>query len=211
MSTIQELFQQAQLAEAAYADFAAFPNNPKGALEDEGFSTAQATAFVSQWRVVNHIPDTPSGFSATLFERLDANEQPTRQYTLAIRGSTEFIDFAGADLSLATGGVAFDQLLSMVNYVLRLQAGSIGTAQQVELVAGATAPSLASNFVSGVGPGTNPAQLTISGHSLGGFLGQVYQRLFGSIGVYTYNALGLIRPNAPISPCRPSEKSGFAG
>lgn len=27
MSTIQDLFQQAQLAEAAYANFAAFPNN----------------------------------------------------------------------------------------------------------------------------------------------------------------------------------------
>jgi hypothetical protein len=84
-----------------------------------------------------------------------------------------------------------------MNYV-RLQAGSNGTTQQVELVAGSTAPSLTSNFVSGVGPGINPAQLTIGGHSLGGFLGQVYQRLFGSIGVYTYNALGLIRPNAPI-------------
>ncbi|MGH8710752.1 MAG: hypothetical protein ACREVA_05480, partial [Burkholderiales bacterium] len=37
MSTIQELFQQAQLAEAAYANFVAFPNNPKGALQNEGF------------------------------------------------------------------------------------------------------------------------------------------------------------------------------
>lgn len=30
MSTIQDLFQQAQLAEAAYANFAAFPNNDIG-------------------------------------------------------------------------------------------------------------------------------------------------------------------------------------
>jgi hypothetical protein len=38
------------LAEAAYADFAKFPNNPKGALQDAGnnmtFSTAQATDFL---------------------------------------------------------------------------------------------------------------------------------------------------------------------
>ena len=209
MSSIHNLFQQAELSEAAYANFVdsagnllTNPDDIKAALQDAGnnmrFSSTQATAFVSQWRVVNHIPDTASGFSATLFERLDANEQPTRQYTFAIRGSTEVIDFAGADLSLATGGVAFDQLLSMVNYVLRLQAGSNGTTQQVELVVGATAPSLTRNFVSGVDPGINPAHLTISGHSLGGFLGQVYQRLFGSTGVYTYNALGLIRPNAPV-------------
>jgi len=206
MSSISSLFTQGQLAEASYADLRnsqvgstiTDPQQVKARLLAVGFSDSQAAALVSQWRVVNHIPDTASGFSATLFERLDANEQPTGQYTFAIRGSTEFIDFAGADLSLATGGVAFDQLLSMVNYVLRLQAGVNGTTQQIELAAGATAPSLTSNFVSGVGPSINPAELTISGHSLGGFLGQVYQRLFGSIGVYTYNALGLIRPNAPI-------------
>lgn len=43
MSTIQNLFQQAQLAEAAYANFVAFPNNPKGALEAVGMSATQAT------------------------------------------------------------------------------------------------------------------------------------------------------------------------
>jgi Ca2+-binding RTX toxin-like protein len=139
-----------------------------------------------------------NGFSATLFERLNANQQSTGQYTFAIAGSTGFIDFAGADFSLSTGGVAFDQLLSMVNYVLRLQAGSSGTIRQVELLTGVTHPTLTNNFVSGVGPGINPAQLTISGHSLGGFLGQVYQRIFGSAGVDTYNALGVIRTKAPI-------------
>lgn len=39
MSTIQDLFQQAQLAEAAYANFAAFPNNDIGvfnALKTKG-------------------------------------------------------------------------------------------------------------------------------------------------------------------------------
>lgn len=35
MSKIQDLFQQAQLVEAAYADFAAHPNDPIAALEAE--------------------------------------------------------------------------------------------------------------------------------------------------------------------------------
>ena len=55
MSTIQNLFQQAQLAEAAYADFfingvlARDDNSVKAALSVEGFSTAQATAFINDW------------------------------------------------------------------------------------------------------------------------------------------------------------------
>ena len=57
MNAITDLFQQAQLAEAAYADFAAFPNNPKGALQDTGnnmsFSAAQADSFVKHWRVIS--------------------------------------------------------------------------------------------------------------------------------------------------------------
>jgi hypothetical protein len=68
MSTIQDLFQQAQLAEAAYAEFAAYPNDPIAALKKEGFSQAQADDFTTQWTLVNHLPDTVSGFSATLFQ-----------------------------------------------------------------------------------------------------------------------------------------------
>jgi len=75
MNSISSLFVQAQLREASYADLwnaqsgstITDPQQVKARLLAEGFSDAQATAFVSQWRVVNHIPDTASGFSATLF------------------------------------------------------------------------------------------------------------------------------------------------
>ncbi len=75
MSTIQELFQQAQLAEAAYADLWDSSTDSVitddvlvgNALQDEDndmeFSSAQAADFVSDWKVVDHIPDTTSGFS----------------------------------------------------------------------------------------------------------------------------------------------------
>ena len=80
----------------------------------------------------------------------------------------------------------------MVNYVLRLRAGENGLTQQLTPIGTA----LTSSLVSGVGPGIDPSQLTLSGHSLGGYLSQVYQRIFGSAGVYTYNALGVTDPNA---------------
>lgn len=95
MSAIQDLFQQAELAEAAYANlWDTGLNRPitadddlRAALKDASnkmtFSEAQADAFVKTWQVVDHIPDTKAGFSATIFR----NKQ-TNAYHLAIRGST---------------------------------------------------------------------------------------------------------------------------
>lgn len=214
MSAIENLFQQAQLAEAAYANFinpdtGIIYNTDAGiqvALVASGFSSdpnnptqsAQATDFVASWRVVGQFLDeNESGFSATLFENVGS----PRHYTLAVRGTDTWIgEDAEADVDVTLGGAAFNQLLSMVNYVLRLQAGSNSTTRQVELLSasGATAPSLTTTFVQGVGPGVAADQLTITGHSLGGFLGQMYQRIFGSAGVYTFNALGVVRPEAPV-------------
>jgi hypothetical protein len=139
MSAVQNLFQQAQLAEAAYANFinpdtGTIYNTDAGiqaALIASGFSSdpnnpaqsAQATDFVTNWRVVDQcLNEIESGFSATLFESVDS----PGQYTLAMRGTNEWIgDDGEADVDVTFGGAAFNQLLSMVNYVLRLQAGSI--------------------------------------------------------------------------------------
>ncbi|MFA7293636.1 MAG: hypothetical protein WC023_15460, partial [Rhodocyclaceae bacterium] len=127
MSTIQYLFQQAQLAEASYANFAAFPNNPKGALEDEGFSTAQATEFVLHWRVVDHLRNQSSGFSATVFESLDH----PGQYSMATRG-TEAGTLADLDADLfgiGSQGIALRQAIDLYNYRQSLTTGA-GTSYQ---------------------------------------------------------------------------------
>jgi hypothetical protein len=112
MSTIQDLFQQAQLAEATYADFSNPNISQATALENEGFSPRQSADFLAHWRMVNQSPAEGffgSGFSATLFEQMDAKQQPTAQYTLAIAGSTSFTDFFFEDFaSIAAGGVAFE-------------------------------------------------------------------------------------------------------
>lgn len=79
MTTLQNTFVQAQLAEAAYANFVSGTgvlltndNDVKEALTASGFSASQASEFVLHWRVVDHIPDTiNNGFSATVFESLD--------------------------------------------------------------------------------------------------------------------------------------------
>ena len=51
MSTIQNLFQQAQLAEAAYANFLDPSTSYFQALENEGMSTTQATDFTNRYQL----------------------------------------------------------------------------------------------------------------------------------------------------------------
>lgn len=101
MNTITSLFQQAQLAEAAYANFIDNTGSlittdagVKAALIASGFSSdpnnttqsAQATAFLTHWQVVDQSPPLGlfgNGFSATLFASLDN----PGQYTFSIAGS----------------------------------------------------------------------------------------------------------------------------
>lgn len=128
MNTITSVFEQAQLAEAAYADFWNKQTNSimtskiqvQAALEANDFSTAQATEFLNNWQVVDHVPDLGSGFSATVFESLDN----PGQYSLAIRGSTPSqlgTDFI-VDMNLITAdGIAIRQLVDLYNFEQRGQ------------------------------------------------------------------------------------------
>jgi len=142
MISISSLFAEAQLAEASYADLTGpqagstitDPQQVKARLVAEGFSDAQAAAFISQWRVVDHIPDTASGFSATLFERLDKGNG-TGQFNLAIRGSQQTVDFFKADAGdIFLDGVALDQLVDLYNYWQRLSTPTNDTYTAARLV-----------------------------------------------------------------------------
>jgi Ca2+-binding RTX toxin-like protein len=131
MTTVVDLFQQAQLAEAAYANF--FGNSGTlltadvdviAALQDSNnsmsFSDAQAAAFVAHWRIVDQYTApsiaslTESGFSATVFESLDH----PGQYTFAIRGTeASTLTDLSADISGIGGqGIAVRQALDLYNY-----------------------------------------------------------------------------------------------
>ncbi|MDE2309288.1 MAG: hypothetical protein KGL01_00485 [Betaproteobacteria bacterium] len=207
MNTIQDYFTNAQLALAAYSDFSAGYDvgSVKTALTDTGhfglfdpdFTTTSAQNFVDRFAVINQFTDSGlfgltggSGFSATVFR-----DTTTGSYTLAIRGTEPLTpgDF-GADLDLATGSLARNQLVAMVNYVLRLQVGAAGeTAQlQVNPLAPSLPPLWSGAMVQGVGPGIAPSNFTLTGHSLGGYLAQGFERLFGggTGQLYTYNAPG---------------------
>lgn len=135
MSTISELFQQAQLAEAAYANFFDSAGNLitsktgiTAALISAGFSknssdptlSAQASAFVKEWTVVDQYTApstlglTGSGFSATVFKNITTGE-----YVFAVRGTepTQINDLLGADAGgIGLQGIALHQALDLYNY-----------------------------------------------------------------------------------------------
>lgn len=85
---------------------------------DSGWAAALADEFVKHWRVVSHRPNTSSGFSATLYERLDENENPAGEFVLAPRGTeTEDIRDLQADVEdLVANGLAWRQIIDLYNY-----------------------------------------------------------------------------------------------
>jgi len=147
MSTIEELSQQTQLAEAAYANFIDSTGNLittdagiTGALIASGFSTnasgqsSQAVDFIAHWEVVDQFTASglfgltdSSGFSATLFRNKD-----TRQYSIALRGTQLVPSDLSADIGdILLDGISLDQVTDMYNYWQSLN--HVGNYQAVQL------------------------------------------------------------------------------
>ena len=121
MNTITSIFEQAQLAEAAYADFNDPLKSDLQVLQDNGFSLSQAAEFVQNWRVVHQYDNSTlsgvfgTGFSATVFERLDAG-QPLGEFSLSIRGSQDIGDFVSDMNLIVSDGVSVSQTVDLFNY-----------------------------------------------------------------------------------------------
>ncbi|HQB39207.1 MAG TPA: hypothetical protein PL053_08020, partial [Deltaproteobacteria bacterium] len=153
------------------------------------FSDKEADKFLERFEVLDQFSNT-DGFSATLF-RNKANGQ----LYFVNRGTNDAPDFV-TDAILATGGKPLNQILSMVNYYLRLQAGTSHMAQQVVAMYDEDG-ALSFEFstpVAGVGTvnGIGNGPVEVCGHSLGGYLSTIFGYLFGGnvLSVNTYNAPG---------------------
>ena len=129
-----------------------------GNLHASKFTQTAANEFVEQWKVVDHVSNTTTGFSGTLFQALkDDPSQGIRKddYVLSIR-STEFIDDMVRD-SVATNvmeikkfGWAFGQIADLNDWYVKLKAD-------------------------GTLPAT--AKLDVTGYSLGGHLATAFNLL----------------------------------
>lgn len=197
-------FDMAQLALAAYSDFSNSrrvdgsydESEVKRRLseknKDKDFTLRGAEDFTRVFEVVDQFTDPNlllNGFSATVFR----NKQTSQLYFIT-RGTENSGDFL-ADGALAIGITARSQIISMGNYVLRLQAGAGNVARQIK--ASTILPSDGvewdlSRIVFGVGSGLSLNQLVVAGHSLGGYLATIFGRTFNDkvAAAFTFNAPG---------------------
>ncbi|MCG8024573.1 MAG: hypothetical protein JAZ02_11390 [Candidatus Thiodiazotropha endolucinida] len=217
---IRTSYQYSILSEASYADFdtngAIAQTDVENALVAREFSSAQAADFITHWQVVHHLPNTPTGYSATVFESFDN----PGEYVFAIRGTEPphwLTDVVLTDIAdIGADGIALNQAIDLFNYYQRLITPS-GEAPQYALYEGILLPPqgvtefiqldegsgavsapryrylINTDPASGLGVIPSSAStIDVTGHSLGGHLALILSRLdpYRTGQVYTYNAPG---------------------
>jgi Ca2+-binding RTX toxin-like protein len=134
------------LAEAAYTRFIRSELNDEAvriALKTQvaqggRFVSLQADELVANWRIVEHQPNTASGFSSTLFQ----SKHNSNEFVLALRGTEgASADLTAADTDIAIDGLAIDQIVDLYNNYgwLKAPAGSVYQAAILQTLADETA------------------------------------------------------------------------
>ena len=169
MPTINEYQQYSELALAAYANALALGRGNVTNYINSDMSTPQAQRFDQTWQVLAQ-QDLTDGFSAVLFERVNESGTPTGEKVLGIRGT-----------EASHWGI--DYLVDVVN--IAALGTNVGMAQY---------NSLESFYQSLIAQGklTNAERITVTGHSLGGFLAQAFTAKHDPVvsATYTYNSPG---------------------
>jgi trimeric autotransporter adhesin len=168
MPNISDYLKLAETSLAAYAFDLAVGKGNTAKYQRADMSPSQAQRFDATWQVLGQ-QDLSDGFSAVLFQQVDALGQPVGQKVLAIRGSEG--SHWGIDYLVDAIGVAFlgtsaglSQYNSLQNFYLSLVAqGKLGATEGI----------------------------VVAGHSLGGFLAQAFTAKHDVVSAaYTYNAPG---------------------
>ena len=213
-------FELAQLSEASYTlfDTSVYGDQERlksylqnSALEGD-FSLTQATDFATHWEIVDHLPNTASGFSGTVFRRIDSDPATglvAGDLVFALRGTEQVgLDLFQADFNeLVNNGLAFRQIIDMYNYLQRLITPAGQLARQAELIL-APVGTPGSQIINEGGIewtiqldyssiGLGKVDLTdnlvaATGHSLGGHLATAFTRLFSgwTTEAVTFNGAG---------------------
>ncbi|BAM32800.1 MULTISPECIES: hypothetical protein [Helicobacter] len=171
--------------------------------------------FVNRYELIHHIPNTLSGFSATIFRDLGELDTATNarklendfSYIIAFRGTEAdskgvLTDVLGADVLLATTGVAITQakaleLLSKSIFRTIIAHHKLSIENANSYVYNHNLESLQDNYQSYQSINkyfsSNNIRVTTTGHSLGGHLAQVFVMGYPVVvkELYTYNAPGL--------------------
>jgi len=150
--------------------------------------------FFATWEVIDHLPNTNSGFSATVMRN-----KITGEFTLSFRStesklSTDGGDFErdsanGANGMIREFGLAYGQLIDMEEYYDHLQNGESWNPDANNGEGAWEVNNRLAEFSSHIGTG---GQINITGYSLGGHLAQVFTILHYDdvLHTYTFNGAG---------------------
>lgn len=158
---------------------------------------SQATDFTTRYTIVSHLPNTASGFSATLMKYRNT-ATGTDEYTLSMR-STEYFNesqggdwqrdgLQGADGEIGDTGFAFGQIASMESYYEHLKRGESYNASSGQWVSDPTLVDFKNKF-GAIGTG---GVLNVTGYSLSGQLADVFKELHPEVAqACVFNATGM--------------------
>jgi len=178
-----ELLKYAEFALASYYDhlFVGAPQSTVLQGEGDGMSKPQADAFAAQ-----HLIALPtyshflSDFQATVFKDAGGN------LTLAIRGTEGLLshDFLITDIMIADDGAAFDQLIELYNWWLRVgsEEGTLVPQYRLkpftEFEVEQWTTTTATGEITAALASDPDGKIDVTGHSLGGHLAMAFNTLF---------------------------------
>lgn len=165
--SIEQILRYGELSDASYIDITAGTSDPdiQGLLQrDRQFSVQQSIDFTTQYEVMASSSEYGIG-SLSGFDATLFKDKNTGEVILSFRGSSSPLDWM-ADAALGVSGITFSQQISMINFYEKL---------------------IDENVIS------STTNLTVTDHSLGGFLAQLFTGRYESIvdHAYTYNAPGV--------------------
>ena len=180
MTTINDTYINALLADAAYAD------DLHDGLSGENLrdflaptmTQPQAAFIAANFSIVSHNESsdfTGSGFDATVWKGSPGTRYAGKFY-VSMQGTLGAQDFL-SDISLAIIGKPRAQLVEMVNWWLRITTPPDQLARQLTTLINGNI--VVGTPVAGTGQLADVTNVEINGHSLGGFLASAFARIFG--------------------------------
>lgn len=203
MTNMIDYFKNAELSVASYATLQVGMGGGAyvTALTSVGMSLIQAREFAGVdannefipgkgYEIVGQMPNTSSGFSATVFRK-------NGSHVLAIRGTEGFsfssiTDWVSNVANIGPNGIAIMQAIDLFNYFQDLKAQQGSTVYHYAYNQLTNQVTYTSAIASSTGALYGQA-FTVTGHSLGGHLALIMTRLAPSLVgglAYTYNAPG---------------------
>lgn len=152
---------------------------------DGDFSPTQAKRFFERYDLLEHCPNTNSGFSATLFKDLGEFDKKTNTRNAVDKDSQYILSIRGTELSTNKTEETAKDLHT--DFLLGTNRHTKQYFDMIDFIETKVKPIIYDDITQSY------AKMTIVGHSLGGYLAQMFALSYSHLvdKVYTYNAPGI--------------------